>query len=446
MFRLMADFNNFSNQSVSSLHSANQLHNHHLTQSNTIPQFQPNHNLMNTQCQNYAYAANSYFDDPYNTKKTPAFMHPSQQIKNPNRNKKVKDLILDLRMQQHQQHHQQQQSTPPPQAQMQQMQYPQQQQQQQQQQCVAMEQQEQASATYAILQPPVAAAADMPKAEYMQQPEQLLDSVSGSYLLQSSTPEPAGDKSETELSVDCAAKSAQCVPSPTNSQMEEINTKELAHKISSELKRYSIPQAVFAQRVLCRSQGTLSDLLRNPKPWSKLKSGRETFRRMYKWLQEPESQRMNALRQAAAVKRKDEDDDEDEDADEEAVDDDDDDESEEEEESVKQSRMMQINQIIIDHQMQNQNQQIQQQPAAQPSQAGHHAKKPRLVFTDIQRRTLQAIFKETKRPSKEMQVTIAQQLGLEVATVSNFFMNARRRSMDKWKDQDDENSNCSIQK
>ena len=40
-------------------------------------------------------------------------------------------------------------------------------------------------------------------------------------------------------------------------------------------------------------------------------------------------------------------------------------------------------------------------------------------------------------------MTIAQQLGLEVTTVSNFFMNARRRSMDKWKDQcdDDENSN-----
>lgn len=70
-------------------------------------------------------------------------------------------------------------------------------------------------------------------------------------------------------------------------------------------------------------------------------------------------------------------------------------------------------------------------------------KKPRLVFTDIQRRTLQAIFKETKRPSKEMQMTIAQQLDLEVATVSNFFMNARRRSMDKWKDQDDDNSNSS---
>ncbi|VDD81693.1 unnamed protein product [Mesocestoides corti] len=79
---------------------------------------------------------------------------------------------------------------------------------------------------------------------------------------------------------------------------DELNTKELAQRVSAELKRYSIPQAVFAQRVLCRSQGTLSDLLRNPKPWSKLKSGRETFRRMWKWLQEPEYQRMSALRLA----------------------------------------------------------------------------------------------------------------------------------------------------
>ena len=81
-------------------------------------------------------------------------------------------------------------------------------------------------------------------------------------------------------------------------EAEEINTKDLAQRISAELKRYSIPQAIFAQRVLCRSQGTLSDLLRNPKPWSKLKSGRETFRRMQKWLAEPEFQRMSALRLA----------------------------------------------------------------------------------------------------------------------------------------------------
>ena len=33
-----------------------------------------------------------------------------------------------------------------------------------------------------------------------------------------------------------------------------------------------------------------------------------------------------------------------------------------------------------------------------------------------------------------MQVTIARQLGLEPQTVGNFFMNARRRSQDKWKE------------
>ncbi|XP_028273297.1 one cut domain family member 2 isoform X2 [Parambassis ranga] len=162
----------------------------------------------------------------------------------------------------------------------------------------------------------------------------------------------------------------------SSGQLEEINTKEVAQRITAELKRYSIPQAIFAQRVLCRSQGTLSDLLRNPKPWSKLKSGRETFRRMWKWLQEPEFQRMSALR-LAACKRK-------------------------EQDTAK--------------------------------DRNNTPKKSRLVFTDLQRRTLLAIFKENKRPSKEMQLTISQQLGLELSTVSNFFMNARRRSLDKWTD------------
>ncbi|ESO01761.1 hypothetical protein HELRODRAFT_142791, partial [Helobdella robusta] len=153
-----------------------------------------------------------------------------------------------------------------------------------------------------------------------------------------------------------------------------IITRDLAQKISSELKRYSIPQAVFAQRVLCRSQGTLSDLLRNPKPWSKLKSGRETFRRMWKWLQEPEFQRMSALRLAGHCSSS-------------------------------------------SHHASNNNN--------SNANNNNSNKKPRLVFTDIQRRTLLAIFRETRRPNKEMQATIADQLGLKVSTVANFFMNAR---------------------
>ncbi|ETE68056.1 Hepatocyte nuclear factor 6, partial [Ophiophagus hannah] len=71
----------------------------------------------------------------------------------------------------------------------------------------------------------------------------------------------------------------------------------------------------------------------------------------------------------------------------------------------------------------------------QGKDGGNALKKPRLVFTDVQRRTLYAIFKENKRPSKELQITISHQLGLELSTISNFFMNARRRSLDKWQDE-----------
>ncbi|XP_070200777.1 one cut domain family member 2-like isoform X4 [Littorina saxatilis] len=191
-------------------------------------------------------------------------------------------------------------------------------------------------------------------------------------------------------------------------EIEEINTKELAQRISSELKRYSIPQAVFAQRVLCRSQGTLSDLLRNPKPWSKLKSGRETFRRMWKWLQEPEFQRMSALRLAGSAFKP---------------------------SSPNKPSYVQPQQSFMAEACKRK----EPEPDKQPEE-NRPPKKPRLVFTDIQRRTLHAIFKETKRPSKEMQMTIAQQLGLEVSTVANFFMNARRRSLDKWQDDNGNNN------
>ncbi|CAK5108491.1 unnamed protein product [Meloidogyne enterolobii] len=164
----------------------------------------------------------------------------------------------------------------------------------------------------------------------------------------------------------------------------EIDTLKLAQHISQELKKYSIPQAIFAQRVLCRSQGTLSDLLRNPKPWSKLKSGRETFRRMAEWLQEPELQRMSALRLAEEPERQ---------------------------EATNDPERTQIEENGIHSQKNGQRQR----------------KRQRFVFTEEQRKTLQAVFNEHKRPSRELQILVSQQLGFDLTTVSNFFMNARRR-------------------
>ncbi|KAG8505353.1 Hepatocyte nuclear factor 6 [Galemys pyrenaicus] len=237
---------------------------------------------------------------------------------------------------------------------------------------------------------------------------------------------------------------AQVSNGSNSGQMEEINTKEVAQRITTELKRYSIPQAIFAQRVLCRSQGTLSDLLRNPKPWSKLKSGRETFRRMWKWLQEPEFQRMSALRLAgmgaAAQKQR------------------------EFDGSgftggyqwgfclgtlqpvASHARPESgFNKVYGPSSLSDDQEEVAPPACKRKEQEhgkdrGNTPKKPRLVFTDVQRRTLHAIFKENKRPSKELQITISQQLGLELSTVSNFFMNARRRSLDKWQDEGSSNS------
>lgn len=80
------------------------------------------------------------------------------------------------------------------------------------------------------------------------------------------------------------------------SRFDDLDTKEIAEALTNELKKYSIPQAIFARKVLNRSQGTLSDVLRKPKPWNELRGGREIFRKMKEWLDLPEVQRIPQLR------------------------------------------------------------------------------------------------------------------------------------------------------
>lgn len=195
---------------------------------------------------------------------------------------------------------------------------------------------------------------------------------------------------------------------PLNAEIDDdiyIDTKELCKRIAFELKQHSIPQAIFAERILCRSQGTLSDLLRNPKPWNKLKSGRETFRRMFNWVQQPLSMRLGILDMFK---------------------------TDGEEGGVVNgmgSGAPKPPTIGMTPPTPAQNvRHASRRSATDGGPDGPSNKRPRLVFTDIQKRTLQAIFKETQRPSREMQQTIAEHLRLDLSTVANFFMNARRRS------------------
>ncbi|KAK2910823.1 hypothetical protein Q8A67_002956 [Cirrhinus molitorella] len=70
----------------------------------------------------------------------------------------------------------------------------------------------------------------------------------------------------------------------------EFDTTRLALEVKEALQRLNVGQRVFGHYVLGLSQGTVSDILARPKPWSKLTSrGREPFLRMKHFLSDEHS-------------------------------------------------------------------------------------------------------------------------------------------------------------
>ncbi|KAG5844471.1 hypothetical protein ANANG_G00162870 [Anguilla anguilla] len=66
---------------------------------------------------------------------------------------------------------------------------------------------------------------------------------------------------------------------------QDVDTVELTQQVKDKLAKNGICQRVFGEKVLGLSQGSVSDMLSRPKPWSKLtQKGREPFIRMQLWL------------------------------------------------------------------------------------------------------------------------------------------------------------------
>ncbi|TNN77620.1 Homeobox protein cut-like 2 [Liparis tanakae] len=80
------------------------------------------------------------------------------------------------------------------------------------------------------------------------------------------------------------------VPPLTPEQYEmymyrEVDTLELTRQVKEKLAKNGICQRIFGEKVLGLSQGSVSDMLSRPKPWSKLtQKGREPFIRMQLWI------------------------------------------------------------------------------------------------------------------------------------------------------------------
>nr|XP_031526052.1 homeobox protein cut-like 2 [Vicugna pacos] len=85
-------------------------------------------------------------------------------------------------------------------------------------------------------------------------------------------------------------KQEPTVPPLTPEQYElymyrEVDTLELTRQVKEKLAKNGICQRIFGEKVLGLSQGSVSDMLSRPKPWSKLtQKGREPFIRMQLWL------------------------------------------------------------------------------------------------------------------------------------------------------------------
>ncbi|XP_077079539.1 homeobox protein cut-like 2 isoform X2 [Siphateles boraxobius] len=91
------------------------------------------------------------------------------------------------------------------------------------------------------------------------------------------------------------------VPPLTPEQYEmymyrEVDTLELTRQVKEKLAKNGICQRIFGEKVLGLSQGSVSDMLSRPKPWSKLtQKGREPFIRMQLWLLDQLGHGLNQL-------------------------------------------------------------------------------------------------------------------------------------------------------
>lgn len=83
--------------------------------------------------------------------------------------------------------------------------------------------------------------------------------------------------------------------SETTSFADDVDTQELTARVRDVLQANGLGQKLFGEAVLELSQGSVSELLAKPKPWSLLSAkGREPFLRMRTWLSD--SQGIERLR------------------------------------------------------------------------------------------------------------------------------------------------------
>lgn len=69
-----------------------------------------------------------------------------------------------------------------------------------------------------------------------------------------------------------------------------MDTSEIARQVKEQLIKHNIGQRIFGHYVLGLSQGSVSEILARPKPWSKLTiRGKEPFHKMRQFLSDEQN-------------------------------------------------------------------------------------------------------------------------------------------------------------
>ncbi|CAO4366746.1 unnamed protein product [Caenorhabditis nigoni] len=163
-----------------------------------------------------------------------------------------------------------------------------------------------------------------------------------------------------------------------------LDTKQLCDAILKEMEIHEISQGILGRRVINRSQGTLSAILNKPKPWSFIgAAGRQTFVRLYNWINLPEKKRLEIVNKNTVW-----------------------DAPEEKEKKCDKRKRKSTDESST-------------------------TKRARTEFTNVQRQVLEAIYEKTDRPTADIIQMIAEKLNLDETTVSNYFQNTRTRNKAK---------------
>ncbi|XP_071094460.1 homeobox protein cut-like 1 isoform X3 [Haliotis cracherodii] len=212
--------------------------------------------------------------------------------------------------------------------------------------------------------------------------------------------------SRPNLNVPTSKPLRAVLPPITQEQFDKysnVNTDELVKKVKETLSQYSISQRLFGENVLGLSQGSVSDLLARPKPWHMLtQKGREPFIRMQIFLEDAE-----AIPKLVASQYR----------------------------------------IPPDKLMRSQGQNVQESGVPMPmpvSMAAHRRRKssldercfdsptqpkrPRVFFTEEQKDSLRQAYAQDPYPNQSTIEALANDLGVGVKTVINWFHNHRMRA------------------